>query len=241
MKKTSLSLNTKIVIGYIIANIILFLSQLVLFVIFDDAIANYAFLGVFNLIWGVLFGTWLIFKTRIYFCINQWNYLKSNPSRSILYIVLGFIALVIITLSSTAILINVFGLEIDPQNQQHIVEILNSGAMGFISIVLYAIILAPLIEELVFRKGVFELINRRFGTIAAIIGNSFLFAFIHVVFEFTDPESSTQYMNILPYFIPGLIISIIYYRSGKLIMIPIIIHIMYNAMGIIAIFLQGLV
>ena len=240
MGNSSVTLNAKIVIGYIIANIILFLSQIVLVVIFDDAIANFAILGLINLVWGLLFGAWLVYQARIYLCINQWYYFKSNPTRSILYIVLGFLALVLISLSSTAILIHIFDFEIDPQNQQYIVEILNSGAVGFLSMIMYAVILAPIIEELVFRKGVFELITNRFGVVAAIIGNSFLFAFIHVMFEFIDPETSTQYMNILPYFIPGLVISIIYYRSGKLIMIPIIIHILYNAMGIFAIFIEGL-
>ncbi len=241
MKKTTVSLNTHIVVAYIIANIILFASQLLLFLIVPDMMENLAFLGFINLIWGGFFTIWLIYHARIYLCINQWSYIKSNPPRAIIYTVLGFIALVVIALGSNLILIHLFGLEIDPQNQQHIIDIIRSGPLGFISMITYAIILAPIIEELVFRKGVFELIYKRFGVIAAILGNSVLFGLIHVMFEFMDTQTTTQYINIVPYIIPGIVLSIIYYRSGKLIIIPIVIHMLYNAMGIFAIIVESFI
>jgi membrane protease YdiL (CAAX protease family) len=102
-----------------------------------------------------------------------------------------------------------------------------------------AVILAPIMEELVFRKGLAEAIYsfirisfikninqkavKMIATIISIIISASLFAFIH-----TGTEDKIHFLSYLG---GAIILSTSYFVSGRRIIVPIILHMLNNAMA----------
>lgn len=63
---------------------------------------------------------------------------------------------------------------------------------------LFAVVFAPIIEEMVFRGVIFQTF-RRFGATFAVLGSAFLFAFIHVIGEIGTVSPLMFLIHILPY------------------------------------------
>lgn len=84
-------------------------------------------------------------------------------------------------------------------------------------------IFGPIVEELVFRKAIFNLVG---NTYASIIVSSILFASIHL---FSSSGSVTYFIAIgLPYLSAGIGLGYAYIKNNRNIMAPIIIHILSN-------------
>lgn len=93
-------------------------------------------------------------------------------------------------------------------------------------IVLTAIFLAPLVEELVFRLALFNIFKNK---VLAICVSVLLFGLIHVLI-------SGDIINILPYLVMGSVFSLAYYLS-KNIWVSIGIHFINNLISVILMFL----
>jgi uncharacterized protein len=78
-------------------------------------------------------------------------------------------------------------------------------------------IVCPILEEIIFRKMIYESLKRKIGMLAAAAVSTFLFSLIH--FDFA---------NLLIYVFIGLIFSWIYIKS-KSILAPIIAHVLMNS------------
>ena len=113
-------------------------------------------------------------------------------------------------------------------NQQAVISAVTSST-GILMIV-SAVIIGPIIEELVFRKAVFGLISN--NTVALIV-STLVFGFIHVMSEASVTEAI---INGSSYFVMGFVFSFIYLKSDRNIMIPIAVHILNNAISILLIF-----
>ncbi len=228
-------LNAKLIISYILGYLALIVFMLISAVISpvdpDDTAALMARAIPVTLIWYFFMTVFLSYIARRYLFINQWQYFISNRTRSLIFIVLGGLGLFLTVIIVQSILIFGLGIEVDPENQAQLENMMTSSVAGAISVFVFAVVFAPVVEELVFRKGLFGIIQKRAGLWAAIIGNSFIFGLIHVVEDVI--EDLSLWVNIFPYMAPGLVLSYVYYRSGKIIWIPIIIHMLYNAYGII--------
>ena len=234
-KSTHRPLNAKLVISYILGYVLLYIVMIGVSIVSpiapDDTEALMARMIPVTLIWYFLMTVFLSYIARRYLFINQWQYFTSNRMRSFIFIVLGGIALLAVVIIIQSILIFGLGIEVDPENQAQLENMMTSSVFGAVGVFTFAVIFAPIVEELVFRKGLFGLIQKRAGLWAAIIGNSFVFGLIHVIEDLI--EDLSLWVNIFPYMAPGLVLSYVYYRSGKIIWIPIIIHVLYNAYGII--------
>lgn len=68
-----------------------------------------------------------------------------------------------------------------------------------------SVILAPIIEEIVFRGILFPAIKERYGLVAGIVGSSLIFTFVHI-----DP---IQMLSVLPL---GIYLAIMYHRTGSI-------------------------
>jgi len=112
-------------------------------------------------------------------------------------------------------------------NQQVIIAALRSE--GVILMMISAIIIGPIVEELIFRKALFGLIT---NDKIALFFSSFIFGAIHLIGE-TSIQSAL--VNGVPYFIMGFVFGYIYLKNDKNIWIPIIIHIISNLVSIIGI------
>lgn len=83
--------------------------------------------------------------------------------------------------------------------------------------VIGSLIIAPIGEELVFRKYLFAKMLNRYHVWTAMVWSSLCFALIHV----------PDYRNLLPTFLLGFFCSFAFQRSKK-ILYPIILHFLYN-------------
>lgn len=88
-------------------------------------------------------------------------------------------------------------------------------------LILYLIsplILAPILEELIFRKYIFSKLLENNSLILSVLISSFCFSLIHL----------PNYRNLLPTFIFGIIAAYLFYKSRNIIY-PIILHVFGNS------------
>lgn len=99
-----------------------------------------------------------------------------------------------------------------------------------ILIILTAVIIGPIVEELVFRKSFFGLIkNERY----ALIISSLVFGLIHITTEIISGDFGLVLINSLPYIAGGFVFGYIYMINKKNIVIPIIAHMGYNLISVL--------
>lgn len=111
-------------------------------------------------------------------------------------------------------------------NQMVIMRALNSS--GAIFMILSAVIMGPIVEELIFRKSIIGLFkSNKMG----LIVSSVLFGSIHLIGE---PSILAALVNGISYFVMGFIFGYIYLKNNKNIMAPIAVHILSNLISILA-------
>lgn len=115
-------------------------------------------------------------------------------------------------------------------NQQALEQTLNTGMFNAMFMVVSAVFVAPILEELIFRGLIFNYLSPvlHWGVTCLISG--FTFAYIHVVIDF-------NFITFTPYFIIGCVLGLIYYKTGK-IQYPIAAHMLSNAIGVAILLLQ---
>lgn len=92
--------------------------------------------------------------------------------------------------------------------------------LSFIYVVISTVIIVPIIEELMFRGVILNALNNRVNFIYAIVISSVLFSLFH------------GFGRLTPTFFFGLCMCVIYLKTNN-ITIPIIIHVLNNALGTI--------
>ncbi|MFP4186911.1 MAG: CPBP family intramembrane glutamic endopeptidase [Acholeplasmataceae bacterium] len=112
-------------------------------------------------------------------------------------------------------------------NQLTIIEALDSDGMVFMLV--SAIIMGPIVKELVFRKAIFGLIP---SDRIAIIVSTLSFGAIHLFSEATIQEAL---INGVSYFVMGIVFGIIYLRNNRNIWAPIAVHMLSNLIAILGI------
>lgn len=124
-------------------------------------------------------------------------------------------------------------------NQQAIVDMLKGNALPFM--IITVVFLAPICEELIFRKSIFGLIKNE--KIAYII-SSLVFAIVHVTEEAFGIFSGNiglgfykLFYNFIGYIIPALALGLIYMTSKKNIYVTILTHMLWNTLSVVLIFL----
>lgn len=146
-------------------------------------------------------------------------------------IVIGYLYLIVGNLISNVLsnaLSSLFAIDIGQSvNQLTIIEALSSN--GIVFMLLSAIIMGPIVEELVFRKAIFGLIR---SDKIAIIVSTFSFGAIHLIGEASIREAL---INGVSYFVMGIIFGIIYLRNDRNIWAPITVHILSNLIAILGI------
>ncbi|MDX9690985.1 MAG: CPBP family intramembrane glutamic endopeptidase [Acholeplasmataceae bacterium] len=174
----------------------------------------------------------LLLKRDIY---NDFAVAKKWRTEWVSIIFIGYLYLIIGNFGSNVIselLANLFGVITgDSVNQMSIQNSLNSN--GAIFMILSAVILGPIVEELVFRKAMFGLFKNDY---VGLVVSSLTFGAIHLL-----GESSIQMalVNGTVYFVMGFIFGYIYLKNHKNLYAPLAVHILSNLLSIILI-LSGL-
>lgn len=119
------------------------------------------------------------------------------------------------------------------QNQQTIIEQL-TGQFGFLNVI-SVIFLAPVVEEIIFRKCIFKLCEN-FSKIIPFILSTVSFSIIHMV---GSNGSGLEWILIyLPYFTSGLLLTAIYYYTKENVYASIFAHFINNLVAVISIFVR---
>jgi membrane protease YdiL (CAAX protease family) len=117
-------------------------------------------------------------------------------------------------------------------NQQELIKIAGEYPVVFI---ILAVIVAPLIEELIFRYYLYKKLEKR-GFLLALTVSTFLFSIIHIVPSFATGTFIADIATLPAYLLPSLVFAVAYYQTGKL-AVPIFAHFAFNLVSAILIFL----
>lgn len=115
-------------------------------------------------------------------------------------------------------------------NQIFIESMLNDN--GVFLMIIGAVILGPIVEELIFRKAMFGLIRK---PQIALIVSSLIFALIHVVTELFSASFISIVLTTIPYLTMGFIFGFIYLKYNKNIYIVTLVHMLTNLISILGI------
>lgn len=190
-------------------------------VILFNSILNLVFYGSMYLLMIILF---------VPFWKNVLVQFKENKKQYLKDIALGFGALI-----AASILMNVIytalGITDTSANQEQLNQLLEGGWFAQMSLVLFAVFLAPMVEEMVFRMAMFKHLMKfpNMKPWLIIVISSFIFGFIHVMGAF-DLEQIFYYAGL------GAVLGVMYYKS-KNIIVPTVIHMLLNGFVTLSMFL----
>lgn len=150
---------------------------------------------------------------------------KKNIKKNVILILIGIASMYAASIVITKIYA-ILGIEDNSVNESTINLLLNSP--GMILMVIAVVILAPITEEVIFRKLLMGTCEKmfRFPPVAAIIISTLVFSFIHV----SDLQSLKF---IFQYIALALPICIIYHYSDNNIFVTISMHIFNNLLSVI--------
>lgn len=118
-------------------------------------------------------------------------------------------------------------------NQATISTMIKSSPASSILMIVTAVVFAPVIEELVFRFSIFELIKNKW---AALATSAILFGAIHIFSS--DVKLLYRFALLLPYAASGLVFGLAYEKGNRNIWLPITIHSITNLVSVIFILLS---
>lgn len=117
-------------------------------------------------------------------------------------------------------------------NQFSIEQIATSGALPLILLILAAVVIGPLVEELVFRKTIFAFFQN--NKVALIVSSS-LFSLIHLTTELAEGNFSMFLFGFISYAVGGLAFGYLYIRYHRNIWIPTLVHSITNLLSLLLI------
>ncbi len=216
--------------GKILFETIIFAIILLVFQIVSGIIAVFI-LGVFGIELGKLFDSVLyIFGilSQVFACLYVSHRIKKEyklevKSRfsftKINYVFISGLLLFTISFPTLfeAILTKVIGLKVNPPAE---VSFSLEGILAIISIV----IVAPIIEEIIFRFGILEKMETKFKKTTMILVGSFLFAIVH-------GYVLSGFLTVLLF---GIILSILYLHTRNLVY-PMIMHFINNFLAVLVV------
>ncbi len=171
---------------------------------------------------------WVILKTDL---MEDWLEIKLIKSKWFAIVAVGYLYLIAGNLISnvlSTLLSDLFAIGISTSyNQIAVIESLRSN--GAVFMIISAIIMGPIVEELIFRKSLFGLISNEK---IALVFSSVLFGGIHLLGEDSILHAI---VNGSAYVILGLVFGIIYIKNDKNIWAPIAVHILSNTIAILGI------
>lgn len=116
------------------------------------------------------------------------------------------------------------GVTIDTPQQELVAIIRDSDSLPFLALVAFiAVVLAPVSEELVFRRGIYRFLKGKISPLAALTVSSLLFAMIHFNIQ-----------SFLALFTLGMLLGRAYERTGS-VATPILYHSFFNLTTILII------
>ena len=190
--------------------------------------ANAVTQGFSNFIVYFLAGSIIVFFTRDEFKKDLFKFKEKKN------FYLWFIPVAVISFVLICYLIDLLFKQITPssENQQQIMNIIKNG--GAIPMIITTIILAPLLEELVFRKCIFSLCGKN-RIVLAYIASIILFVLPHMLS--TRGDIGTWILQCIPYIVAAGLFATIYHLSGFNFYVTLLCHMANNILAVIIVFI----
>ena len=187
-----------------------------------SAIANYLKYLVYVVL--ALYGS-LLCKDRL---IQQWNEIRKTKRKFFLGVLKGWLFLFLMTIlfeSLSSILRQFLGLDGQSLNQSNLQSIFQEQPL---LIAVFACIIGPLMEELLFRQILLRYLRKSLPTWLSIFIVGFAFSLIHM-----HSLDLSEWVGAVGYLGTGLAFSIIYVKEKENIYYPLLIHMLSNSLSLI--------
>jgi len=178
-------------------------------VLFDYRLTRTALSSYLNLVFGIMMLILLVLLLRGYLKDNWKDFMKNKRS----IFIKGLMTFVLVYLANYigTIVVMLMGGASDSANQAGIEQILSRVPVPMI---LYAVLVGPVVEELMFRGVIFTTLRRRHRKLAYII-TALAFGLAHVYASILSGNVS-EIVQIFPYFFAGLVFCYSYESSNNI-------------------------
>jgi membrane protease YdiL (CAAX protease family) len=223
----------KLPLGTILSYVLLFavalIVQIVMIVILGYQESDQIRIGaVSNLL---AYGSGFVLLYVLFFKYLKVKFIQSikNYKETILYIFVGFTGLFVLASIITKIY-ELFGITATPENQETLNMYADALMFDKVALIIFAVVLAPFVEEMVFRLGMitgiqsifkYSDVNKKIVSVVAIIITSFIFGFVHVVGDIEQ---------IFNYAVLGIVLGLVYYKTDN-IYTSVFVHMIYNGVA----------
>lgn len=117
--------------------------------------------------------------------------------------------------------------DLAPPESQEVLDVIDTGSgAALVGLVVVVVVLAPIVEELVYRSVLFQALRHRLGLWPGIGLSSLTFAFVHL--ELIDQPVSLAALLVLAVWLAAS-----FHRTGSLV-VPIVAHATFNAINVAA-------
>jgi membrane protease YdiL (CAAX protease family) len=174
-------------------------------------------------------GIFIALKTDVLGDFKDFFVTRKGSLFKVLFVALGFVIFGFFTSFVVGSLNTAF--DIPPSANQSFLGVLLQSEFA-LPFAFMAIVLGPVVEEMIFRKALFAVIH---NPIVAVFVSAVLFMVIHLGAE---PSITAFLVNGLGYLIPGILFGLLYLRYKKNLAPLIIIHILNNLISVLLTLLQ---
>lgn len=191
-----------------------------------STIANYLVYVVL-----ALYGSFL-FKDRL---IQQWNEIRKTKRKFFFGVFKGWLFLILMTLVFkfvSEMLKQFFGLVGQGLNQSNIQSTFQEQPL---LLAVFACIIGPLVEELLFRQLLLHYLQKRLPGLLSIILVGLVFALTHM-----HSLALSEWVSAVDYLGGGLTFSIIYVKEKENIYYPLVVHMLGNSLSFIILVISSM-
>lgn len=184
-----------------------------------SAIANYLVYVVL-----ALYGSFL-FKDRL---IQQWKEIRKTKRKFFLGVLTGWLFLILMTVVFefvSEMLKQFVGLDGQGLNQSNIQSTFQEQPL---LIAVFACVIGPLVEELIFRQTLLRYLRKSLPTWLSIFIVGFAFALTHM-----HSLDLSEWVGAVGYLGAGLALSIIFVKEKENIYYPLLVHMLSNSLSLI--------
>lgn len=152
---------------------------------------------------------------------KDWHTTKAHPGSFIGQVVSGFVLVYVVMILSQLLLRYVFGVGTTSDNEIMISSMFSADPLSLTLLFLLLCVFTPVVEELVYRKVIYNFFERKFGYVVAIISSGLIFGLMHVL-------SYGDFIQAIPYVLMGAVFGYVYYHAHKNIYVTIGVHFINN-------------
>lgn len=183
---------------------------------------------ILNISQSFLMAASFLFIDRVNFK-KRWKEFRQNAGESVGKIVLGLAMVYMASLIGQGIVMALGGSP-SSANEDAIASLFTADPLRLVSLFFMLCILAPLTEEVIYRKVIFGWLDQKWGSVTAIILSGAIFGLMHVI-------SYGDFIQSIPYILMGATFGYLYHWARNNIFVTITVHFLNNLIAYVMYFL----